>query len=92
VDVEQDPDRVTEQLVKAFDVDPSEVLRVSAKTGLGLTTVLQALVERIPAPTACTKHKPQVTLGWAACVAPTGNTDDERQNSLSLRLTTARVM
>ena len=72
---------MTEQMVKAFDVDPSEVLRVSAKTGFGLPTVLKALVERIPAPMGCTKHKPQVRvrltdrgLRWAGlgCVCVCG--------------------
>jgi translation elongation factor EF-4 len=33
-----------------FGIDPSEVVRVSAKTGKGVEDVLKAIVERIPPP------------------------------------------
>lgn len=42
--------RVAQQLKEAFDIEPHECLHVSAKTGLGLETVLPAVVERIPPP------------------------------------------
>jgi len=46
-----EPERVVEQLREAFGIDPGEVdLRVSAKTGKGLDTVLEAIVHRIPPP------------------------------------------
>lgn len=38
------------QLRDAFDIDPSECLHVSAKTGLGLGAVLPAVVARVPPP------------------------------------------
>ncbi|ENN72980.1 hypothetical protein YQE_10395, partial [Dendroctonus ponderosae] len=45
-----DPDRVTKQLESLFDMDPKEVLRVSAKLGLGMDSVLEAIVTRLPPP------------------------------------------
>ncbi|KAL8231529.1 hypothetical protein R6Q57_001313 [Mikania cordata] len=45
-----DPDRVKAQLKSMFDLDPSDVLLTSAKTGQGLEHVLPAVIERIPPP------------------------------------------
>ncbi|XP_042021505.1 translation factor GUF1 homolog, mitochondrial-like [Salvia splendens] len=45
-----DPDRIKEQLKSIFDLDPSEALLTSAKTGQGLAQVLPAVIERIPPP------------------------------------------
>lgn len=33
-----------------FGIDPADILHISAKTGKGVEAVLQAVVERIPAP------------------------------------------
>jgi GTP-binding protein LepA len=45
-----DPDRVAVQLAELLGDDPARVLRISAKTGEGVQDVLDAVVERIPAP------------------------------------------
>lgn len=45
-----DPDRVKAQLKSMFDLDPSDTLLTSAKTGQGLEQVLPAVIERIPPP------------------------------------------
>ena len=45
-----DPDNVKDQLKRLFDIDPSEALLTSAKTGKGLEHVLPAVIERIPSP------------------------------------------
>ncbi|XP_009613018.1 translation factor GUF1 homolog, mitochondrial isoform X2 [Nicotiana tomentosiformis] len=45
-----DPDRVKAQLKSMFDLDPSDALFTSAKTGQGLEQVLPAVIERIPPP------------------------------------------
>ncbi|WVZ82595.1 hypothetical protein U9M48_029844 [Paspalum notatum var. saurae] len=45
-----DPDNVKEQLKRLFDIDPSEALLTSAKTGKGLEQVLPAVIDRIPSP------------------------------------------
>ena len=43
-------DVVTDQIVDMIGCKPEEVLKVSAKTGTGVKEVLDAIVERIPAP------------------------------------------
>ncbi|KAE8672422.1 Translation factor GUF1-like protein [Hibiscus syriacus] len=45
-----DPDRVKAQLKSMFDLEPSDALLTSAKTGQGLEHVLPAVIERIPHP------------------------------------------
>jgi GTP-binding protein LepA len=44
------PEDVIGEMEQALGIVPSEVLRCSAKTGLGIDEVLQAIIERIPAP------------------------------------------
>lgn len=45
-----DVDRVKEQIEDVIGLDASDALMVSAKTGLGVPDVLEALVHRLPAP------------------------------------------
>ncbi len=45
-----DPDRVTGEIERVLGIPGDEVLRISAKTGEGVPELLDALVERIPAP------------------------------------------
>ncbi|XP_062009948.1 translation factor GUF1 homolog, mitochondrial [Rosa rugosa] len=45
-----DPERVKAQLKSMFDLDASDALLTSAKTGQGLEHVLPAVIERIPPP------------------------------------------
>ncbi len=49
--------RIEETIRELSDIgfDPAEVLRISAKTGIGIQDVLQAVIERIPAPTGATQ-------------------------------------
>ena len=44
------PEMVLSELKHLFDFNPEEVLRASAKTGLGIDSILEAIIERIPAP------------------------------------------
>src|SRR5262249_7620760 len=44
------PDEVIAEMEQALGVVPAEVLRVSAKTGLGIDEVLHAIITRIPPP------------------------------------------
>ena len=44
------PDEVEDQIVDLLGCDPSEVIRASGKTGMGIDEVLRAIVERVPAP------------------------------------------
>lgn len=45
-----EPERIAEQMRTTFGIDPSEILQISAKTGLGVEAVLEAIIKRIPAP------------------------------------------
>src|ERR687898_599530 len=45
-----DPDATAADLAALVGEDPARVLRISAKTGEGVEAVLDALIERIPAP------------------------------------------
>ena len=45
-----EPDKVREQIEEVIGLDASEAVRISAKTGLGIPDVLEAIVTRLPAP------------------------------------------
>ena len=51
-------DIVEDQMVDLLGCDPSEILRVSARTGEGVPAVLDAIVDRIP----CPKGDPEAPL------------------------------
>ncbi|MBI5798670.1 MAG: elongation factor 4 [Candidatus Yonathbacteria bacterium] len=44
------PEEVREEVAKLLDIDPSEVLEVSGKTGQGVPEILNAIIERVQAP------------------------------------------
>ncbi|XP_049742255.1 translation factor GUF1, mitochondrial isoform X3 [Elephas maximus indicus] len=43
-----DPERVEKQIEKAFDIPSDECIKISAKLGTNVESVLQAVIERIP--------------------------------------------
>lgn len=45
-----DPDRVCKEIEDVIGLDASDAIMISAKTGLGVDQVLEAIVQRIPAP------------------------------------------
>ena len=45
-----EPDRVKEQIEDVIGIDASDAVEISAKTGLGIPEVLEAIVQRLPAP------------------------------------------
>ncbi|MEZ5077787.1 MAG: translation elongation factor 4 [Solirubrobacterales bacterium] len=45
-----EPDRVAQEVADLLGGDPEEALRISAKTGIGVGEVLEAIVARIPPP------------------------------------------
>ena len=44
------PEEVTDDIVDLLGCEPSEVIPASGKTGLGVEDILEAIIERIPAP------------------------------------------
>lgn len=44
------PEEVTDDIVDLLGCDPEEVIHASGKTGFGVDDVLQAIIERVPAP------------------------------------------
>ncbi|CAG9840003.1 unnamed protein product [Diabrotica balteata] len=44
------PERVCQQLHTLFDIDPKDVLKISAKLGLGIDDVLQRIITKVPCP------------------------------------------
>ncbi|NER17378.1 translation elongation factor 4 [Spongiivirga citrea] len=44
------PEEVTDDIVDLLGCDPSEVIHASGKTGFGVENILQAIIERVPAP------------------------------------------
>jgi GTP-binding protein LepA len=45
-----EPDRIREQVEEVIGLDASEALMISAKTGIGIADVLEAIVHKLPAP------------------------------------------
>ena len=45
-----EPDRIREQIEDVIGIDASDAVEISAKTGLGIPDVLEAIVTRLPAP------------------------------------------
>src|SRR6195952_5784155 len=45
-----DPDRIREQIEEVIGIDASQAVLISAKTGLGIPDVLEAIVHQLPAP------------------------------------------
>jgi GTP-binding protein LepA len=44
------PDEVAEEMHQTLGIDPDDCVRVSAKTGFGVDELVQAIIDRIPAP------------------------------------------
>ncbi|MET1258565.1 translation elongation factor 4 [Flagellimonas sp. DF-77] len=44
------PEEVTDDIVDLLGCDPEEVIPASAKTGIGIEAILNAIIERVPAP------------------------------------------
>jgi GTP-binding protein LepA len=57
-----DPDGAARQLADLLGEDPARVLHISAKTGEGVEDVLDAIVERIPAPTGSREAPPRALI------------------------------
>ncbi len=56
------PQKVIEQLHSLFEIDPDSVLKISAKMGIGVDEVLQAVIKRIPPPNGIIRDNKQYLL------------------------------
>ena len=54
-----DVDKVTKELVDTFGFTKEEIILTSAKNGTGIKELVEAIIERIPAPTGSVKNKTQ---------------------------------
>ncbi len=57
-----EPDRVREQIEEVIGLDASDAVEISAKTGLGVDEVLEAIVTRLPPPSAGDVEAPLTAL------------------------------
>ena len=57
-----DPERVKKELEETIGIDSSEAILTSAKTGEGITDILEAVVTRIPAPKGDPEEKLQALI------------------------------
>jgi elongation factor 4 len=51
-----DPERTAEQLHKLFDFTRDQIVLASGKAGIGITDILNAVIEQIPAPAGSTNN------------------------------------
>ncbi|GGA79811.1 elongation factor 4 [Brucella endophytica] len=53
-----EPERVQQQIEEVIGIDASDAVLISAKTGLGIENVLEAIVEKLPPPKAGDRNAP----------------------------------
>ncbi|WKK66603.1 translation elongation factor 4 [Lutimonas zeaxanthinifaciens] len=56
------PEEVTDDIVDLLGCDPEEVIHASGKTGFGVENILEAIIERIPAPKGDPKRPLQALI------------------------------
>nr|WP_299340534.1 translation elongation factor 4 [Allomuricauda sp.] len=56
------PEEVTDDIVDLLGCDPDEVIPASAKTGIGIEAILEAIIERIPPPEGNPKESLQALV------------------------------
>jgi len=53
-----EPERIKEQIEDVIGIDAADAVEISAKTGLGIDQVLEAIVHKLPPPHEGDSHKP----------------------------------
>ncbi|MCL4121215.1 UNVERIFIED_CONTAM: hypothetical protein GTU68_037232 [Idotea baltica] len=56
------PEEVTDDIVDLIGCDPEDVIPASAKTGLGIEAILEAIIHRVPAPKGSTDEALQALI------------------------------
>jgi len=57
-----EPERVADEVAELLGEDPDAILRISGKTGAGVTEVLEQLVERVPPPSGDPSDPPRALI------------------------------
>jgi GTP-binding protein LepA len=57
-----EPDRVAREIAELLGTDPDEAIRISAKTGMGVEQVLEAIVARVPPPKGDPDAEPRALI------------------------------
>lgn len=57
-----EPDRIRQQIEEVIGIDASDALEISAKTGLGIPAVLDAIIDRLPPPKGGDENAPLKAL------------------------------
>jgi GTP-binding protein LepA len=55
-------EKVESEIVESFGFEKSEILRISAKTGLGVEKLIEVLIEKIPPPSGSSENKTQALI------------------------------
>ncbi len=55
-------EKVESEIVESFGFEKSEILRISAKTGLGVEKLIEVLIEKVPPPTIVEGDKTQALI------------------------------
>jgi len=51
-----DPEMVKDDLIETLDIDPDDVIEASAREGIGIDDILEAIIARVPAPVDSKKN------------------------------------
>ncbi len=57
-----EPERVAEEIADLLGTDPEDAIHISAKTGMGVDEVLEAIVARVPPPTGEPEAEPRALI------------------------------
>lgn len=55
-------EKVENEIVESFGFEKEEILRISAKTGLGVEKLIEVLIEKVPPPTVAENDKTQALI------------------------------
>jgi len=58
------PEEVKEQMANLFEIEPDQVISASAKLGIGVKDIFEAVVSRVPPPSTAARHQ----TGGKQCV------------------------
>ncbi len=84
-----DPERASVEVADLLGDDPAKVVRISAKTGQNVGDVLDAIVERVPAPGGVRRRarssSTRRTTSTAACSRSSASSTDRSRNARRCR-------